>query len=71
MDFWSVFAAALLANLVTFAIAFGVAIYRRGEGSAFQVGTYIVRLSYGAFKIYIGLIILGGLGYAIKLLLTG
>lgn len=78
MDFfsvyWAAFLAALSANLITVAVVYGLVLRHQGHSygvALTKAGNAMLTVSVRAAQIYIGLLFLGGIAYAVKVLALG
>lgn len=72
--FWPAFLAALTANLITVLVIYALVLRYQGHstGEALtKAGRTLLTVSGRAIQIYIGLLLLGGLAYAIKIMVFG
>lgn len=71
---WAAFLAALFANLITVLIVYALVLKAKGHSTGIMLakaGQAFYAVSTRAIQMYIGLIVLGGIAYAVKLLVLG
>lgn len=78
MDFfavyWPAFLAALTANLITVVVIYAAVLRHQGHSTGLaltKAGQTLMAVSWKAVQLYVGLIFLGAIAYAIKVLVTG
>lgn len=78
MDFfalyWPAFLAALSANLITVLVIYAAVLRHQGHSTGValtRAGQTLMTVSWTAVRLYVGLLFLGGIAYAVKVLAFG
>ena len=72
--YWAAFLAALCANLITVVVVYAAVLRHQGHSTGValtRAGQTLMSVSWTAVRLYIGLMFLGGIAYAIKILALG